>query len=409
MRLRRYPHSLELRKRLLYFSTLLLLCAAVGVIAGLGAAVFHYLLALTKHLSWMEWPGSSAWARRRDGHLSHANPDALALQDYARGASRHGRIGEWHLRLLDSPGGRGARPMPPSMPTISAKAESVRACRSSKQSHLPSRWARADPRGEEGPIVVNRRRPRIGAGRLAGPFHTAAAHHHDCWHGRWNRGHLPCSPGRRPVCRGGSLREHGHGDRRCRARYPLVYRRLQHFWAHFSAGGPCSRHLTSAFARRSSSAPTSSLLLWSLWGGRTYPGFYGLRDCSKSLPYLRGSLKPAVGGLVVGIIGFFVPQALSTGFGVLQGAFRGDGGATQPRLHRYCGGQGHHHLVHRGLGGKRWCVRPGCRHRRRPGGAVGLVFHNWKPWPGSGLRGIADGWHGRILLRGGPRAHLDRY
>ena len=36
--------SPELRRRFLAFGTLLLLCAAVGVVAGLGAAAFHYLL-----------------------------------------------------------------------------------------------------------------------------------------------------------------------------------------------------------------------------------------------------------------------------------------------------------------------------------------------------------------------------
>jgi CIC family chloride channel protein len=40
-------------------------------------------------------------------------------------------------------------------------------------------------------------------------------------------------------------------------------------------------------------------------------------------------VKPAIGGLVVGAIGFLLPEALGTGYGVVQSIFYGDGTAAQ--------------------------------------------------------------------------------
>ncbi len=53
--------------------------------------------------------------------------------------------------------------------------------------------------------------------------------------------------------------------------------------------------------------------------------FYGVRDTFRSIP-LPNHIKPALGGLVVGLIGFFLPDALGTGYGVVQGAFAGQFG-----------------------------------------------------------------------------------
>jgi CIC family chloride channel protein len=62
-------------------------------------------------------------------------------------------------------------------------------------------------------------------------------------------------------------------------------------------------------------------------GGRVYVQvFYGVRDWFRRLGLPRW-LKPAFGGLVVGLIGFFLPQSLGTGFGVVQQAFHGQLGA----------------------------------------------------------------------------------
>jgi len=43
-------NALALRRHFVDFGTLLVLCAVVGVIAGFGAAGFHYLLGYSKHL-----------------------------------------------------------------------------------------------------------------------------------------------------------------------------------------------------------------------------------------------------------------------------------------------------------------------------------------------------------------------
>jgi CIC family chloride channel protein len=50
--------------------------------------------------------------------------------------------------------------------------------------------------------------------------------------------------------------------------------------------------------------------------------FYGVAGVFRRLKVPR-HLKPAIGGLVVGAIGFMVPQTLSTGYGVVQQAFTG--------------------------------------------------------------------------------------
>ena len=55
-------------------------------------------------------------------------------------------------------------------------------------------------------------------------------------------------------------------------------------------------------------------------------GFYGVRDLFEKIP-LPNHVKPAIGGLIVGIIGFFLPEALGTGYGVIQEAFVGGRGA----------------------------------------------------------------------------------
>ncbi|VVB72382.1 Inosine-5'-monophosphate dehydrogenase [uncultured archaeon] len=54
--------------------------------------------------------------------------------------------------------------------------------------------------------------------------------------------------------------------------------------------------------------------------GRT---FYWLRDLFKSAK-IPNWIKPAIGGLMVGLIGVFLPQVLGTGYGWLQFAINGD-------------------------------------------------------------------------------------
>lgn len=53
--------------------------------------------------------------------------------------------------------------------------------------------------------------------------------------------------------------------------------------------------------------------------------FYGVRDMFVKIP-LPNHVKPAIGGLVVGIIGFFLPESLGAGYGIIQEAFVGGRG-----------------------------------------------------------------------------------
>lgn len=50
--------------------------------------------------------------------------------------------------------------------------------------------------------------------------------------------------------------------------------------------------------------------------------FYRIRDFFLNLR-ISNALKPALGGLGVGLIGFFLPQAIGTGYGVVQGGLEG--------------------------------------------------------------------------------------
>ncbi len=50
--------------------------------------------------------------------------------------------------------------------------------------------------------------------------------------------------------------------------------------------------------------------------------FYKIRDAFVSLPVLP-HFKPAIGGFLTGVVGFFLPEAIYTGYGVLQQAFYG--------------------------------------------------------------------------------------
>jgi CIC family chloride channel protein len=53
--------------------------------------------------------------------------------------------------------------------------------------------------------------------------------------------------------------------------------------------------------------------------------FYGVRSLILHRLRIPNHIKPALGGLLVGIIGFFLPEALGTGYGVVQVCFHGPG------------------------------------------------------------------------------------
>jgi CIC family chloride channel protein len=51
--------------------------------------------------------------------------------------------------------------------------------------------------------------------------------------------------------------------------------------------------------------------------------FYSVRDTFRRLP-IKPHLKPAIGGLLTGLIGYFIPASLYTGYGILQQALNGE-------------------------------------------------------------------------------------
>ena len=56
--------------------------------------------------------------------------------------------------------------------------------------------------------------------------------------------------------------------------------------------------------------------------------FYGVRRLSTLLEPIPDHLKPMLGGLITGLIGFFLPEALGTGYGVLQACFTSGPGSS---------------------------------------------------------------------------------
>ncbi len=50
--------------------------------------------------------------------------------------------------------------------------------------------------------------------------------------------------------------------------------------------------------------------------------FYAIRDAFQALPVLP-HIKPAIGGLLTGIVGYFLPDAIYTGYGILQQGLEG--------------------------------------------------------------------------------------
>ncbi len=78
--------------------------------------------------------------------------------------------------------------------------------------------------------------------------------------------------------------------------------------------------------------------------------FYGVRHLMfNRLTMIPNFLKPAVGGLVVGIIGFFLPEALGAGYGVIQACFNNDA-QTLPAIMQLPSAMKLHDLLPDGLG-----------------------------------------------------------
>ncbi|UCE17706.1 MAG: chloride channel protein [Gemmatimonadota bacterium] len=60
-----------------------------------------------------------------------------------------------------------------------------------------------------------------------------------------------------------------------------------------------------------------------LMGGLYIKIFYGLRDFFHRIP-IKSHFKPALGGLLLGVLGFFFPQVLGMGYGWVQQAINGE-------------------------------------------------------------------------------------
>jgi chloride channel protein, CIC family len=112
-------------------------------------------------------------------------------------------------------------------------------------------------------------------------------------------------------------------------------------------------------------------------GGRIYAQvFYGVRDMFRGLR-LPNWTKPAIGGVVVGLIGLIVPDALSTGFGAVQGAFRGEQAAAL--LFLIAGAKILTTAFTVGSGGSGGVFGPAVVIGGSLGGAVGQLFHRVAP------------------------------
>jgi CIC family chloride channel protein len=104
--------------------------------------------------------------------------------------------------------------------------------------------------------------------------------------------------------------------------------------------------------------------------------FYGTRTFFKKLK-IPNHLKPAIGGLAVGCIGFFLPQTLAFGYGVIQGALDENIGIML--LFAIALGKIATTSLSIGSGGSGGVFGPSMVIGGSLGGAVGKLFHLWTP------------------------------
>jgi chloride channel protein, CIC family len=369
------PSSPELRRRFVDFGTLLLLCAAVGVIAGLGAAGFHYLLGTTKHLFLDGMAGYHPPGPAGELPLFPESTRPLsrlvlfvlpALGGLVGGifvyltapeAEGHGTdaaIDAYHFR---------EGKIRTRVPFVKAVASAIT-------------MGTGGSAGREGPIA------QIGAGLGS----TLAS-----WLGlsaRQRRTIMVAGMGagigaifRAPLAGALFAAEvlYGNMDLETEVVAPAILSSIVAYSTFGSIFGWQALFETPNFRFRSpvELGPYLVLALVVALGGRAYPQvFYGIRDRFKKLG-VPPWLKPMLGGLVVGSIGLAVPQALSTGFGVLQGAFRGEGTVVLFLLIAVAKVLTTSFTV--GSGGSGGVFGPAVVIGGALGGAVGLLFHQWAP------------------------------
>lgn len=367
---------LELRKRFVDFGTLLLLSAAVGVVAGLGAAGFHYLLAWTKHL-FME--GMAGY--RPPGPSGEVRLFAESTRAFSR----------WVLLVLPALGGLVSgifvyftAPEAEGHGTDAA-IEAYHFRDGKIRTRVPFVKSIASAitmgtggsAGREGPIA------QIGAGlgsALAGWLGLSA---------RQRRTIMVAGMGagigaifRAPLAGALFAAEvlYGNMDLETEVVAPAILSSIVAYSTFGSIFGWQPLFETPNFRFRTplELGPYLVLALVVALGGRTYPEvFYSVRDWFKKLS-IPTWLKPAVGGLIVGGIGLLIPDSLSTGFGVVQGAFRGDGTVAMLLIIAVAKVFTTSFTV--GSGGSGGVFGPAVVIGGALGGAVGLIFHQWKPW-----------------------------
>ena len=104
--------------------------------------------------------------------------------------------------------------------------------------------------------------------------------------------------------------------------------------------------------------------------------FYGVNKLFKKLR-ISNYFKPAIGGLLTGCIGFFLPETLAFGYGVIQGALDNNIGITLLLL--IAAGKILTTSFSIGSGGSGGVFGPSMVIGGCLGGAVGQLFHLWIP------------------------------
>jgi CIC family chloride channel protein len=104
--------------------------------------------------------------------------------------------------------------------------------------------------------------------------------------------------------------------------------------------------------------------------------FYGVHRMFKRMR-VSNYVKPAIGGLATGLIGFFLPQTLAFGYGVIQGALDENIGITL--LFAIAFGKILTTAFSIGSGGSGGVFGPSMVIGGCLGGAVGKLFHLWIP------------------------------
>jgi CIC family chloride channel protein len=368
-------NALALRRHFVDFGTLLVLCAVVGVIAGFGAAGFHYLLGYSKHLfldgmagyrpsgPLGEHPLFAATARPLSRLILFALPalgglvSGLLVFWLAPEAEGHGTdaaIDAYHFR----DGKIRAR-----VPFVKAITAAIT-------------MGTGGSAGREGPIA------QIGAGLGS----TVAG-----WLGlstRQRRTLMAAGLGagigaifRAPLA--GALFAAEVLYREMDLEYEVIAPAILSSIVAYSTFGsifgwtPLFETPNFRFRTPLELGPYLVLALVVAFGGRTYPRvFYGIRDWFRKLA-MPPWLKPALGGLIVGAVGLFVPEALSTGLGVVQGAFQGQGTVISLLIIACAKMLTTSFTV--GSGGSGGVFGPAVVIGGSLGGAVGLIFHGWQP------------------------------